>query len=138
MNKPTILITKEDHAILSRIIADRSLCGRNRAEVQSLAEELQRAEIVPAASIPSDVVTMHSRAQLRDLDTNESMEFTIVLPEEAKVDEGKISILAPVGAGMLGYRVGDAFEWPAPHGTLRLKVLAVTYQPEAAHQPNAA
>eukprot|EP01031_Cornospumella_fuschlensis_P007077 gene7077-8783_t len=76
MNKPPIIITEEDHALLTRVIADRSHRALNRREVQSLAEELQRAEIVRARNVPPDVVTMNSRAKMQDLDTNESMEFT--------------------------------------------------------------
>ena len=132
------MLTKEDHKILSRLIADPAYRSQNRAEVRSLEEELQRAEVVSAADIPQDVVTMNSRAEVQDLDSNERMEFTIVLPEEARIEEGKISILAPIGAGMLGYRAGETFEWPAPRGTLRLKVVAVTYQPEAVLHANAA
>jgi regulator of nucleoside diphosphate kinase len=75
---------------------------------------------------------MSSRAELLDLESGERMEFTLVFPDEADLAEGKISVLAPVGTGMLGYRVGDAFERRAPFGMRRLKVIAVTFQPEAA------
>jgi regulator of nucleoside diphosphate kinase len=47
-------------------------------------------------------------------------------------DEEKISLLAPIGAGMLGHRVGDEFEWQVPDGVRRVKVMKVHYQPEAA------
>lgn len=60
------------------------------------------------------------------------MEFIIVLPDEADITENKISVLAPIGTGMLGYRLGDVFEQPTPHGVRRLKVLHVHFQPEAA------
>jgi len=68
---------------------------------------------------------------VRDLDSGERMEFTVVFPDEADPAEGRISVLAPVGAGMLGYRVGDTFERRAPDGMRRLRVVEVTYQPEA-------
>jgi hypothetical protein len=74
---------------------------------------------------------MNSRAELLDLDSNEHMEFTLVLPDEANIEEGKISVLAPLGTAMLGYGVGDEFEWTVPYGSRRLKVIKVHFQPEA-------
>jgi regulator of nucleoside diphosphate kinase len=127
-----IMITASDHARLSRMISRGGLPPREREEARALQVELERAEIVTLDELPPDVITMNSRAALLDLDTREKMEFTVVFPEEANYSEGKISVLAPVGTGMLGYRVGDTFEQRAPFGVRRLKVLAVKFQPEAA------
>ena len=85
-------------------------------------EELARAKIVADNEVPPDVITMNSTAELLDLDTGEHMEFTVVFPADAEINEGKISVLAPVGVGMLGYAVGDVFEQAAPYGVRRLKV----------------
>lgn len=131
MNRRKIIITVPDHARLSDMIA---FGGLSKAEVQALRAELGRAEIVPSDAIPPDVITMNSRAELLDLDDNERMEFTVVFPYDADAAEGKISILAPVGTGMLGHRVGDTFQQPTPFGVRRLKVLAVKSQPEAAFE----
>ena len=59
---------------------------------------------------------MRSTASLLDLDTREEMDYTLVFPEDADPLEGKISILAPIGTAMLGYRVGDEFSWGTPDG----------------------
>jgi regulator of nucleoside diphosphate kinase len=77
------------------------------------------------------VITLNSVAELRDLETNEIMRFTLVLPRDARIEDGKISVLAPLGTAMLGYRVGDEFEWTVPYGRRRLKVTQVYFQPEA-------
>ena len=132
MKKRNIIITAPDHARLSEMIAFGHLSQRERSEAHALEGELERAEIVAPDAVPPDVITMNSRAELLDLDTGERMEFTVVFPDEADLAEGKISILAPVGTGMLGYRVGDTFERRAPYGMRRLKVIDVTFQPEAA------
>ncbi len=58
-------------------------------------------------------------------------EFTLVLPAEADIGEGRISVLAPIGTGMLGYRMENEFKWPAPSGVRRLKVTGIHGQPEA-------
>lgn len=137
MRKRKIIITAADHAKLTKLIAVGHFTQRERPDVEALELELQRAAIVPGDAVPPDVITMNSRAELLDLDTGESMQYTLVFPEEADFEEGKISVLAPVGIGMLGYRVGDSFKRQAPHGVRRLKVVDVTYQPEAALTPAA-
>jgi regulator of nucleoside diphosphate kinase len=75
---------------------------------------------------------MNSTVRLIDLETGEPETYTLVYPENAEPAAGKISILAPVGTAMLGYAVGDVFEWEVPAGMRRLKVDAILYQPEAA------
>jgi regulator of nucleoside diphosphate kinase len=127
-----IIITAADHAELDNVITfTGKVSERARAELHALEGELRRAEIVTPEAISSDVITMNSRAELVDLETNEVMQFTLVLPRDAKIDEGKISVLAPLGTAMLGYRVGDEFEWHVPYGVRRLKVTNVHFQPEA-------
>ena len=75
---------------------------------------------------------MNSRAEMVDLDTDETVTFTLVFPSQANIDAEKISVLAPIGAAMLGYRVGDEFAWQVPSGVRRMRVMKVHYQPEAA------
>jgi len=132
MKNRNIVMNAVDHAELASAIAamDR-LSERGRAEMMALRGELERAEIVAPHEVPPGVITMNSRAELLDLDTNEHMEFTLVLPGEANIEEGKISVLAPLGTAMLGYGVGDEFEWTVPYGSRRLKVIRVHFQPEA-------
>jgi regulator of nucleoside diphosphate kinase len=103
-----------------------------RDDIRDLEAELDRGQLITPQDVPQDVITMNSQACLLDLDTDEEMTYTLVFPKEANIDQGKISILAPIGTAMLGYRVGDVFEWQVPDGLRRLKVKTVLYQPEAA------
>jgi regulator of nucleoside diphosphate kinase len=133
MNKRNITMTAADHEELTyAIAATGKLSERGRGEMSALEAELSRAAIVDAKDLPTDVITMNSRAELLDLDTGERMEFTLVFPRDAHIEDGKISVLAPLGTAMLGYRVGDEFAWTVPYGMRRLKVTAVQFQPEAA------
>jgi regulator of nucleoside diphosphate kinase len=132
MKNRNIIMTAADHEELSYAIAAAGkLSERGRAEMRGLEAELARAEIVKAKDLPSDVITMNSRAELLDLETGERMDFTLVFPSDANIEADKISILAPLGTAMLGYRVGDEFEWHVPYGIRRLKVAHVYFQPEA-------
>ncbi|HKP04314.1 MAG TPA: nucleoside diphosphate kinase regulator [Chthoniobacterales bacterium] len=132
MKKQAIIMSAADHEELRCVVAAAGrLSQRGLEEIAALERELTRAEIVPASDMPADVITMNSRAELLDLETAERMEFTLVYPADANIEEGKISVLAPLGAAMIGYRVGDEFRWSVPYGERRLRVAAVRFQPEA-------
>ena len=126
-----IIVTASDHAELSSVIAfTGKVSHRVKWELRLLENELKRARIVAPEEVPPDVITMNTRAELLDLETGERMEFTLVLPADANINNGKISVLAPLGTSMLGYRVGDEFVWHVPHGLRRLKVIKLHFQPE--------
>ena len=132
MNNENIIMTAADHAELSSVIAfTGKVSERAKFEMSLLENELNRAQIVASDDLPPDVITMNSRAELLDLESGERVEFTLVLPADANINDGKISVLAPLGTAMLGYRVGDEFEWPVPYGMRQLKVMKVHFQPEA-------
>ena len=126
-------ITEYDKERLEKILpATPDSANRNRQDLRNLARELARAKIVPPERIPPDVVTMNSRVVLRDLNSDETMTYTLVFPKDADIDAGAISILAPVGTAIIGYAVGDVIEWPVPGGTRRIRIEQILYQPEAA------
>ena len=133
MNKENeIIVTASDHADVSSVITlTGKVSQRVKWELRLLENELKRARIVAPEEVPPDVITMNTRAELLDLETGERMEFTLVLPVDENINDGKISVLAPLGTAMLGYRVGDEFVWHVPHGLRRLKVIKLHFQPEA-------
>ena len=131
--KNPIHITTQDKQRLEDLLVEvQASDPRKHGDLKALTQELRRAVIVDPKNVFRDVITMNSRAEMRDLETGETVAFTLVFPSEANIDEEKISVLAPIGAGMLGYRVGDEFEWNVPGGLRRMKVTKVEYQPEAA------
>jgi regulator of nucleoside diphosphate kinase len=132
MNRP-IYITSQDKQRLEDLLAEVAVSNpRARGDLNALVEELQRATVVDPKEVPADVITMNSRAEMLDLDSGEAGNFTLVFPSEANIEEGKISVLAPIGAGMLGYRMNDEFEWNVPGGIRRMRVARIHYQPESA------
>jgi regulator of nucleoside diphosphate kinase len=129
----TIYITEVDLARLRKLIeaARDSGVDSNTPYMNKLEDELDRANIVDPKEIAMDAITMRSKVRLKDLESRKEMIYSLVFPNEADVDEGRISVLAPVGTAMIGYRVGDIIEWEVPSGLRRLKVEEVLYQPEA-------
>ena len=133
MEQRTIYITEYDLKRLRELIEEaKRIDRRGNQYLESLDAELSHGKVVAPTEVPSDVVTMNSQVRLIDLDTHEEMVYTLVFPQEADVTQSKISVLAPIGTAMLGYRVGDTFTWKVPDGFRRLQVKEVLYQPEAA------
>jgi regulator of nucleoside diphosphate kinase len=132
MTQPIIYITKVDEKKLRDLISEAQHSEyRGSVYLKMLSGELDKAKVVEPNEIPPDVITMNSTAHLVDLEADDEMIYTLVFPEEADVSQGKISILAPIGTAMLGYRVGDVFEWDTPGGKRSISVKKVIYQPEA-------
>jgi len=128
-----IYITEPDYNRLSALIEKtRESNGIDREYLNKLEAELDRAEIVDSKDIPENVITMRSTVRLKDLVTGEENTYSLVFPTEADSSHGKISVLAPIGTAILGYRRGDTIEWTVPSGLRRLKVDEIIYQPEAA------
>lgn len=132
-SKTSIYITEPDYERLSGLIeTTRERHGLDKEYLSNLEAELERAQIVDPKEIPADVITMRSKVRLKDLVSGEANTYSLVFPTEANFTEGKISILAPIGTAILGYKRGDTIEWPVPSGVRRLKVDEILYQPEAA------
>jgi regulator of nucleoside diphosphate kinase len=131
MTRRKIIITADDHQQLETLLASkvsRLVSGADRLD--ELQAELNRAVVVQQADVPDDVVTMNSTLILRDLDTNDIETYTLVYPDRADIANHKLSVLAPIGTAILGYRVGDDIRWRVPEGWRRLKVEQVIFQPE--------
>lgn len=97
-----------------------------------LENELARSEEVAPEQVAEGVVTMNSRVLLRDEANGQEMQCTLVFPVDADASTNHISVVAPLGTAILGYRVGDVIDWNMPGGVRQYKILRVDYQPEAA------
>jgi regulator of nucleoside diphosphate kinase len=131
MRNESIYITDYDMERLRKLLAVEKIVDPDRQDLQGLEAELGRARIVASRDVPQDLVTMNSRVCFIDLDTGEEMICSLVFPGEADIEQHKLSVLAPIGIALLGYRAGDTLEWKVPAGLRRLKVKEVLYQPEA-------
>ncbi len=132
MEPRDIYITEYDLSRLKELLqVGLSFAERDRESLERLQEELDRAHIVEPRAIPHDVVTMNSRVRLKDLETNEEKAYTLVFPSEADLSQQKISVLAPIGTAILGYRIGDSVEWRVPAGVKKVRIDEILFQPEA-------
>jgi regulator of nucleoside diphosphate kinase len=102
-------------------LTDLALAQQERSPVVSelLIEEINRAKIHPANKIPADVVTMHAQVEFVDEANGASRTVELVYPADADIAAGRVSIMTPVGAGLIGMREGQSILWPDRDGQQR-------------------
>lgn len=98
----------------------------------ALAELLDMADVMPSREVPADIVTMNSQVEVEDPATRERHKITLCYPGDSQPGAGFVSVLSPVGIGLLGVKTGALARWDMPNGTEgATRVVAVLYQPEA-------
>lgn len=131
MSRPAIIINELDAERLDMLLEQPAFAGLPVA--QALNDELDRAQMCRPESLPADVVSMNSQVKFRDLTSGEVYLRTLAYPAQITDSATQLSVMAPVGAALLGLRVGDSIRWPLPDGSeTHLEVLELLYQPEAA------
>lgn len=117
---------------LDRTLVERleTLAERLRARTPELADrlltELGRAKLVAPDKLPADVVTLGNRVIYRDDASGREQAVTLVWPDEADIDAGRVSVLTPIGVALLGLPQGAQFEWATRSGEVKeLTVLSV-------------
>lgn len=124
---PPITVSSLDLARLEHLLSEAE-----DGQVDPLLDELERAAVVAPAEVPPTVVTMNSTVRFAFEGNGDQLELTLCYPKDAG-RPGHVSVLAPIGAALLGLSVGDIIEWPVPGGgTRRVRILELTYQPERA------
>jgi len=130
-----IFVTEKDKQKLGFVIDQALLSNQeDKKYLHKLKQELARANVVAPKDIPKDIVTMNSVVSIKDMDTGEEEVYELGYSGHASDRKNRISIFAPIGMALLGYRAGEQIEWEVPGGVRRIKIIKVLYQPEAAGQ----
>jgi len=129
MNKKKIIVNSRDFIKLKQVINESIVSGNVNAK--NLDAELSNALLLDPEKIPSDVVTMNTKVRFIDINESEEFVYTIVYPEDADLTHGKLSVLAPIGTALLGYREGNEIVWNVPAGLKSFRIDKILYQPEA-------
>lgn len=133
MSKPNLTINELDAERLDALLEQPAYAGNPIAK--ALNEELDRADILPSQEMPTNIVTMNSKVRFTEGKKGEEGEEhtrTLVYPAALTDSNEQLSVMAPLGAALLGLRVGDNITWLMPNGEQSLiQVLELLYQPEA-------
>lgn len=127
-----LIISSLDAARIESCIEKARSGGLNApVNLVPLMDEVKRAKKMTPQKMPADIITMNSIVLLNNKKTNKTMKIQIVYPQDADVSKQKISIFAPVGTALLGYKKGDLVTWSTPSGNVELEIVDIVYQPES-------
>ena len=105
----------------------RRIQGKTISRIRFLQKVLEHSRVVNPDNLPKDRVCLLSRVEFTNLSTNTRMCFEIVSPHEMDIDAGKISLKSPIGAALMGKKVGDIVEARVPSGTIQLKIESIAF-----------
>ena len=105
----------------------RRMQGKTISRIRFLQRILENSRVIDPDALPKDRVCLLSRVEFTNLSTNARMKFEIVSPHEMDLEAGKISLKSPIGAALMGKKVGEIAEAQVPSGTLRLRIENITF-----------
>lgn len=131
-----IVLSKQDLMRLRALFGTyASLPEVDRENLLDLRDEIERALVVDSRQLPGDVVALDSRVLVRDVEAGQCNTYMVVLPSQADLATGRVSVLAPLGTALLGFRKGDVVEWTMPRGLRRLKIERVMQAQKSPDDP---
>ncbi len=124
--KNNLIIRKDDYSLLTSYLNNARMQSTfNRRDAEDLQAELKKAKLVNADDFPNDVVGLNSKVRIKADGKNDEMELTIVTPDKANIKKKKISIMAPIGTALIGFRQGQKVKWKVPAGNTTFTILEV-------------
>ena len=104
----------------------RRIQGKTISRIKFLQKILENSRVIDPEFLPKDRVSLLSLVEFTNLNTNTRMKFQIVSPHEMDLEAGKISLKSPIGAALMGKKVGEIAQAQVPAGTLRLRIESIT------------
>jgi regulator of nucleoside diphosphate kinase len=121
-----LVLRADDYELLTTyLIGGKGKTAFDRRNVEDLHAELKKAKLVTRDDFPPDVVRINSTVRIKAEDREEIMEFMLVTPDRANIKEKKISIMAPIGTALIGFRKGQQVKWQVPAGKRTFTILEV-------------
>lgn len=116
--KDRIVLKKDDYDLLVKYIYSRlTPLSNDNKNAEQLYEELKIAEVIESEEdVPADVIRLNSIVEVEEKFTGRQMKFTIVLPAQANISKQRLSVFAPLGIALMGYRKGQWVNWQMPSG----------------------
>jgi regulator of nucleoside diphosphate kinase len=121
-----IILRKEDYELLMSYLKGqfgKKLFDRENAEAMQL--ELQKAKLVSKEEFPEDAIGLYSIVRIKDNARKKEMELELVTPDKADISKNKVSVLAPIGVALIGFRQGEQVQWKMPSGERSFTILDV-------------
>lgn len=125
INKQLVLRKDDYNLLISYLTGGSKTTAFDRRNAEDLQAELNKAKLVNKDDFPPDVVRLNSTVRIKVEDKNEIMEFMLVTPDKADIKEKRISVMAPIGTALIGFRKGQKVKWEVPAGKKTFTILEV-------------
>ncbi len=122
-----VVLCESDFQVLKEYVGISS--AKPKGDEMSLAYELGRAVVVKDDALPADTVKLNSKVTVENVDTKMTAAYVIVMPENADIAKKKVSIVAPMGSALIGFRKGQEVEWKLPGGLKKFRIVDVQHEP---------
>lgn len=124
--KNSLVLRKDDYEILISFLRNghfKTAFDRHNAE--ELQGELKKAKLVSREKFPPDIVRLNSKVKIKEDTQDKVMELMLVTPDKADIKERKISVMAPIGTALIGFRQGQKVAWKVPAGKKTFTIMEV-------------
>lgn len=126
-----LIITRKDYEILySYVKGFKPVSAFDKENVTLLEQELRKAKVVKSDQLPEDIVRLNSRVVIKEGSKGKLFELVLVVPEKADIKEGRISVFAPIGTALIGFKQGAKIRWEVPSGNKTFTIIKVYNQQE--------
>ena len=123
-----IPVIKESDCFNIKAIVNNLSPAEKTKEISILMKEIYRATVLPDEQVADDIIQLNSTFEVKDVKTNQILNFTLTVPKLANLAEKKLSIFTPLGAALIGFRQGMVIDWELPGGKKKLEILKVNSQ----------
>lgn len=121
-----VIMTHEDYQVLNSYVKQGLMTDKSdRKNVALLREEMKKATLVKREDLPADVVRLNSKVTVQEGSKDHLIELILVVPEKADIKQRKISVLAPLGTALIGFRQGEKIKWSVPSGSKTFTIVKV-------------
>jgi len=128
MRTEQLMIVQKELDLLRKHLKGSDLSDFNK---KKLLTELSSARVLKEDQLPEDAVCIDSEVEIREDISGKNFTFQIVLPSEADMKKNRISVFAPIGIALLGYRIGSKVQWEMPNGLKTFTILKVIQRKHA-------
>jgi len=125
MKTEQLMIIQKELDLLKKHLKASDLSEYNK---QKLLAELESAQVMKEDELPADAICIDSVVEIQEVVSGQKFTFHLVLPSEANMKKNKISVFAPIGIAILGYRIGSKVQWEMPNGLKTFEILKVTHK----------
>jgi regulator of nucleoside diphosphate kinase len=128
-SRNNLILGKDDYKIIQSYLKNGPhKHSFDRKNAEELLVELKKAKLVSSDKLPGDAVRLNSKVKVKEDKNGKILEFMLVTPDKADIKERKISIMAPIGTALIGYRQGQKVKWQVPSGKKIFTIMEVSNQ----------